>query len=294
MNRAIVICVAAATLLAAKGAIAQDLAPVEEWKIGPGIAGTRLHESDVVKIPLRYHHLLPNPPWAGWSGYKYTVHVLDNSEVDIDAVTPYPFVTTDPPTNGPVQIAGDPTHNPFGPRSQNVVSVPREWKVIHPSAPNSGINVQPTNAYHVADLDIHIKGTNNPRQNSDVDAVVRLWNIWHFRGDFNSAIVELRPSDRVWVGSQIDNLEQLHRPDSIFELPPTIPTPPLSSPDGHWLHVQQPIPFHFVGSQFYATLARVYTIGIEHVPEPATGALCGLGVLCAVMGVRSHRRRRSL
>jgi hypothetical protein len=50
--------------------------------------------------------------------------------------------------------------------------------------------------------------------------------------------------------------------------------------------------FHFYGSQYYATLARVYAIGIEHIPEPATAVLSGLGLVCAVMGVRSHRKRR--
>jgi hypothetical protein len=46
-------------------------------------------------------------------------------------------------------------------------------------------------------------------------------------------------------------------------------------------------------SQFYATLAKTFNIGIDHIPEPVSGVLLGLGVLCAVMGVRSHRRRRS-
>jgi hypothetical protein len=92
----------------------------------------------------------------------------------------------------------------------------------------------------------------------------------------------------------IQDTQQLHRPDSVYEIPPTIPYPPLSSPDGHWLHVNQPIPFHFYGSQFYATLVDTLTIGIEHIPEPATTVLFGLGMISAVIGLRSRIRRRSL
>jgi hypothetical protein len=73
---------------------------------------------------------------------------------------------------------------------------------------------------------------------------------------------------------------------------PTPGGPPLSSPNGHWLHIEQPMQFHFYGSQFYATLARVYTIGIDHIPEPAAFALAGVGALCGIMGVRSYRKRR--
>jgi len=289
MNRAIVFFLAAATLLAADWAVAQ-IPGDQDWKIGPFIAGQRLRASDTVQIPLGYHHTQPSPFYAGWAGYKFTVHVLDNTELDVDAVTPYPYINPDPPVNGPIQVAGEPTTNPFGPRSQNVVSVPREWKVVHPAAPNSGIFVNASDSYRVADLKLHIKGTNNPAQNSDTDAVVQLWNIWHFREGYTSINVPLRPSDRVWVGS--DN-QVFHRTDSAYEIPPTIPQPPLSSPDGHWLHITQPMQFHFYGSQFYATLADTITIGIEHIPEPVTGVLLGLGVLCAAMGMRSYRKSRS-
>jgi hypothetical protein len=155
--------------------------------------------------------------------------------------------------------------------------------------------VQPSVQYKIADLQLHIKGTNNPSQNSDIDAEVRLWNIWHFRGDYTSQIVDLQPSDRIWVGSQFENIEQLHGANSTFSIPPTAPYPPLSStgtPEGgHWLHVEQPIPFHFYASQFYATLADTITIGIEHVPEPTTAALLGLAAVCTIMGVRSYRKR---
>jgi hypothetical protein len=215
---------------------------------------------------------------------------LDNTEVDVDSVVYFPFDATGL-QNMPVA-----TDNPFGPRSQNVQSQPREWKVVHPRAYDSGIQWQFTDRYRVADLKLHIKGTDNPRQNnSDVDAVVRLWNIWHFRQGATSQIVDLKPSDRIWVGSQVQEIEALHDPAaSWYHLPPTIPYPPLSSANGHWLHVQQPIPFHFYGSQFYATLARTFNIGIEHVPEPATMVLSGSGLLCAIMGVRSYRKRRLL
>jgi hypothetical protein len=178
----------------------------------------------------------------------------------------------------------------------NVQSQPREWHEVIPSAFQSGVDVPPSHLYRVADLKLHVKGTNNPADNSDVDVQVRLWNIWHFRQGFTSMNVPLRPSDRLWVASPFQSTDQFpHLPDSTRELPPP-PTIPISEdPTGaaHWLHVQNPGLFHMYGSQFYATLARTFNIGIDHIPEPATGGLVGLGVFCAVMGLRSRWRRRT-
>jgi hypothetical protein len=238
--------------------------------------------SDVVTLEILNHHEFPNPPWAGWAGHKYTVHVLDNTEVDVDAVVHHRF---DPAGMQFPEIYT----NPFGPRSNNEVSHPIEWKAPHPFAFQSGIDVQPTQVFRLADLQLHVKGT-TIGQNSDTDLEVRVWNMWHVRQD--SVIVPMQPSDRVWVPSPFTNIQQLHRPDSVYEIPQGIPYPELSSPDGHWLHVQEPIPFHFWASQYYATLVDTITIGIEHIPEPATMALTGFGVICAVMGLRSHWKRR--
>jgi hypothetical protein len=186
------------------------------------------------------------------------------------------------------------TTNPFGPRSNNVVSVPREWKQVHPLAYQSGIDVIPSHTYRVADLNLHIKGTNNPAQNSDTDLVVQLWNIWHFRQGYTSIVVPLLPSDRLWVTSNYQFTDQLpHGPASSRIVPPN--SIPISEPTpaAHWLHVQQPGAFHMFGSQFYATLADTITIGIEHIPEPTAIVLSGLGLACAIMGVRSHSKRRT-
>ena len=79
---------------------------------------------------------------------------------------------------------------------------------------------------------------------------------------------------------------------------------------GRWVHATQPKTFHLgdvvpgaptpsftgsphLGSWFYATLAGTALIGIEHVPEPATGMMVIGGVGAMLMGIRSRRRRQS-
>jgi hypothetical protein len=278
----LVLIASAAALLAADLVVAQGVPGdrVEDIKIGPFIAGQRLRSSDIVQLPLGQQHYLPDPtlpphwPGAGWAGYKFTVHVLDNTEVDVDAVGPYPYDITggQGPNHGEL-----PQTDPFGPRSANQVSHPKEWTRWHPLYFQSGI--QPTShEYRVADLKLHIKGTSDPSQNSDTDVQVRLWNIWHVRQD--SHIAYLKQSDRIWVGPS---------------LPPPVGTTHASGNNPLWQHIEQPdpFPFHFMQSQFYATLAKTFNIGIDHIPEPVSGVLFGLGVLCSVMGMRSYRKRRT-
>jgi hypothetical protein len=281
MNRLLVLFLVAITLCMADRALAQGVPGdrVENIKIGPFIAGQRLRSSDVVQLPLGPQHYLPDPtlpphwPGAGWAGYKFTVHVLDNTEVDVDAVGPYPFDAS----GGQEQFHGElPQTDPFGPRSNNDVSHPREWVRFHPLGYQSGI--QPTShQYRVADLKLHIKGTNNPAGNSDTDVQVKLWNIWHVRQ--SSHIAYLKNSDRIYVGP--------------------VPPPPsqtiASGNNPFWQHILEPnpVPIHFFQSQFYATLAKTFNIGIDHIPEPATGLLIGLGTICAVMGARSRCKRRA-
>jgi hypothetical protein len=284
MNRLLVLIASAAALLAADLAIAQGVPGdrVEDIKIGPFIAGQRLRASDVVQYPLGVQHYQPDPtlpphwPGAGWAGYKFTVHVLDNTEVDVDAVGPYPY----DPTTGeqPPQHGELPQTDPFGPRSQNQVSHPIEWMRLHPLHYLSGLPGPPTShQYRVADLKLHIKGTNNPAGNSDTDVQVKLWNVWHVRQD--SHIAYLKESDRIWLPTMF---------------PPANDPPYPSGNDPRWLHIEQPqpFPFHFLASQYYATLAKTFNIGIDHIPEPLSGVLLGLGVLCAVMGARSRWRCR--
>jgi hypothetical protein len=280
MSRVLAFILAAAGLFAAEAVLAQGVPGdrVEDIKIGPFIAGQRLRSSDIVQLPLGTQHIVPDPtlpphwPGAGWAGYKFTVHVLDNTEVDVDAVGSYPYDASggQGPNHGEL-----PQTDPLGPRSANQVSHPKEWLRWHPLHMQSGI--QPTSHdYRVADLKLHIKGTNNPAGNSDTDVQVKLWNIWHVRQD--SHIAYLKRSDRLWVGP--------------------IPPPPdhthHSTFNPYWQHIEQPdpFPFHFQASQFYATLAKTFNIGIDHVPEPVSGVLLGLGGLCAVMGLRSYRKRR--
>jgi hypothetical protein len=292
---------AAAVWLAATTAIAQGVPGVEviNIKVGPnGTDGLRLQHSDVYNLPTLFGHVPPHAadPVSGWAGYKFTVHVLDGTEVDVDAVAPYPFLTHSSPIQAPPHPIPLPQTDPLGPRS-NQTSQIREWHELIPSAMQSGIDVPPSHVYRVADLKLHIKGTNNPAGNSQFDDLqVKVWNIWHFRQGFTSQNVLLKPSDRLWVASPfMDTAQFPPGPGGTGSLPPPPGLPISEGPGGgaHWLHVQQHRPFHMQGSQFYATLARTFNIGIDHVPEPATGMLVGLGVVCALMGVRSYRRSRS-
>jgi hypothetical protein len=169
------------------------------------------------------------------------------------------------------------------------VSEAREWKVVHPQHEQSGIDVFGSDFYRVADLTIHVKGTNNPLQNSDTDLVVQYWNIWHFRQGWTSqATVTFGASDRLWVPAGAYTIVQTDGGAWVAPLGPS-----LSSPDGQWDHYLTSYRFHLFASQYYATLAGTITIGIDHIPEPASLALVGLGVGCALMGVRSRRQRRS-
>jgi hypothetical protein len=287
MQRKLIGLVAASLLyLLAEQAFAQ-ISFGQDHNFGPRLG---LHTSDVVSLPLEHHQVIPAVPWAGWAGYKFTVHVLDNTEVDVDAVRTYPFDSF-----SHQQVPGPIYHDPFGPRSHNVESQPREWMLLHPLHQQSGVTLNSSAVYPVADIEMHLKGTDNPAQNSDTDVVVQLWNIWHYRHGYTSQIVPLAPSDRIWVGSSINDIEQLHVINSQYGFIGTPVIPPISStdPTGHWLHVNHPLEFHFYGSQFYATLADTITIGIEHIPEPASIALAGFGGICALMAARAHHQRRS-
>jgi hypothetical protein len=275
---------AAAILCAATVAARAQVSFPQDYNFGPAL---NLYQSDFVDVPLENHHLIPPVPWAGWAGYKFTVHILDSAEVDVDAVRPYPFL------NGQ-QVPGPISHDPFGPHSHNVQSQTRGWMQLHPQHQQSGVTLNASAVYPVADLRLHLKGTNTG-QNSDTDVKVQLWNIWHYRHGFTTNIVPLAPSDRIWVGSSINDIDQLHVINSQYGYlnAPTIPPIDATDSTGHWLHVNMPIEFHFWGSQFYATLADTITIGIEHIPEPSAVVLGGLGLVCAVMGVRSYRKRHT-
>ena len=102
----------------------------------------------------------------------------------------------------------------------------------------------------------------------------------------------LDPSDRVWGPSNFTDPQQLHTAGSVYRFPTQNPTP--FDPNAHWLHITQPVTFHLISndaSVFYATFLNTATLGVEHVPEPASAALIGLG-LAALAASRTVRWRR--
>jgi hypothetical protein len=259
--------VVAAVALAAPGAFAQD------FKTPP------LQQSETFSLPFSYHPT--PPPWAGWAGWIVKLHLLDASELDL---TVHPNVPTRTPSG---TFAASSTFSPFGPPSGNLESAPVTYTLWVPNALQSGIGTQTVTP---STLIFHAKDT-TLANNSDTDLVTMFWNIYHVRTGPGSTLVALRPSDRIWVSSNITNVGQLHTPASQIQLPPTGPTP--FSPDGHWLHIPNFVTLHLtgLGSGFYATLVGSGTYGVEHVPEPTSAFLVGGGLLALALGSRARRRR---
>jgi hypothetical protein len=271
---------ALALVLIAPAALAQAQFPV--------IKTPPLADSDTIVLPVSTH--IPfAPPWAGYAGAIVKAHILDNQELDVATFHAFqPFRT--PAIPGPLPASVVFT-NPFGPPSSNPQSVPFTVTYWNPNALQSGIPVVTSQFIPLASVGIHAKNT-TPANNSDTDLTNMFWNIWHIRAGNGSTLVPLRPSDRLWVTSNIVDVGQLHTPASGFQLPPTGPTP--FSPTAHWLHLTQPVTFHLtagLGSAFYATFVGTVGLGIEHVPEPASGLLVAGGLLALGLGARARQRR---
>jgi hypothetical protein len=253
-----------------------------------------LRASDVYASKLAYHHGPndpPTPPWGGWAGTRFKVHVLDGKEVDGAQYMPGP-------------MPGSTYMNTFPqPIQSNQV-----WKTFwHPNAQQSGVTIvdsvnQPSGTFkfHVA--------SSNPSGNSDVDVTIMTWDIWHVRGGPGSTLIQVPASAFLLVSSQVPpeigpngpNGPLQHIMDatggplnSAWELPPP-PTAPLE--ELHWAHVLDTMTFHVPagpGSNFIALMANTVTIGIEHVPEPAAAVLAGAGGLSLIGGLVLRRRRNS-
>jgi hypothetical protein len=226
-----------------------------------------MRESDVWHIPIDYH----NPvDVLNWAGALMTIHILDPSEVDIDAVgTADGIVTTEP----------------FGPRSQNLGSLTLPFSVWDPNAPNSG-RLQPASAViPVGGIDVHAKNT-DPINNSDTDIVAKVYNIHHLGPVTQSSqVLTLQPSE--WVYGN---------PGTNPILASELPTAPPEPGQGVWYHATDIKTFHLFsgpGSNYYAKFVGTINIGIEHVPEPTALVMLGSGVVCAVIGLWTRRRNRS-
>ncbi len=276
MARKAFVCVACFALAGATAALGQGV--ITTIKTPP------MQASEVITLPLAIHPAAPAPPWAGWAGARMKAHIMDAGELDVDAIVPTAGGT----------VTGPPYIEPFGPRSMNAQSVPIFFTAWHPLAQQSGIPVQPSVNLPVFNMTLHAKNS-DPSGNSDVDMTLMFWNIWHIRDGLpGSTLVHLDPSAYILVPSSIQDLEQLHRPDSLYQFP-TNPVQP-GEPGAKWLHIEQPVTFHLPGgpgSQFYATFLNTATIGIEHVPEPMSAVMLVGGAFCAVMSRRARSRRRS-
>jgi hypothetical protein len=275
-NRFAVTCIALGIALVAPAALAQ----IQVIKTPP------LAESESIQLSVGTH--IPfAPPWAGYAGAIVKAHLLDNQELDVTSFHPLLPVRTP----GGTLPASVPVPNPFGPPSANAQSVPISVTYWNPNAQNSGIPVWTSQFIPLATLALHAKNT-TPANNSDVDATFMFWNIWHIVAgtQFASQFLRLNPSDRIWVTSNINSVGQIHNALSGFDL--NKPTP--FSPTAHWLHILDTVTFHLTGgpgSTFYATFVGTVGLGIEHVPEPASGLLVAGGLLALALGGRARQRR---
>ena len=234
-----------------------------------------LQNSDEFTIPIAVHNI---NPVSNWAGVLMEVHILDNTEIDIDAIDPAP------------PMLGVPMANPFGPRSNNSQSVAKLFTAWHPNAPGSGITIPGSVNQPAFIFDGHVKGS-NPAGNSDVDVQLRFWNIRHFGpNNIGSTIITLQPSVQIYVRSSIQDQQQLHQPNSIYHFPNN----PPAIGEGHWLHLYEPATFHLFpgpGSTYIATFLNTATLGIDHVPEPAAGVLMACGGVGLCLAWRARRKR---
>jgi hypothetical protein len=276
-----------------------------------------LRDSDIFTLDISRHFDPERPPGepppelpgAGWAGARVKIHVQDPTEVDVDAIVPAPGYairwpgSPTPGTGLPPGIYTGPIPDPFGPRSNNVGSVPLIVTLIHPLANQSGINPPASFVDPLLNLVLHAKNT-DVRGNSDIDVTVMFEDIWHTRDQTvpGSTNIHFPNSVRFWSFSNLSedpaSWQPFHITDPNFFSLYRIPEgPPIENPDGHWVHIPDSLVFHnfpgFVpGSNFFAYMAAtVLGIGIEHVPEPVSIGLLGMGVVSASMGLFSRRRR---
>jgi hypothetical protein len=268
----------------------------------------QLDDTDFYIIPFDFHVNVGNPittsdlgntyVYAGWAGAVMTVHLLDNTEQDVTAIL-------DP---GGGLIGPGVITEPFGFPSDNLTSVPLTLNFWDPAALASGQVPAPLSQHFpLGDIEIHAKNTTPFLNNSDVDLTVQFHNIWHRLPcgpppcPVASHTVTLPPSALIWVTSDIHTLSDLPIGDPNFpgfkEIPPASQTGQPDPNGMHWLHLPVGASFHLAttnGSAIWATPVNTAVVGIEHVPEPATGLLVGLGLAAVALSRRYAARRREL
>ena len=257
-------------LCVAPAAVAQ----VNTIKTPPG------QNSDTFQIPLDIH-VGPGPAVSsgdplGWAGGLLIMHITDATEMDLDFLDAAPGLLGNllgPPNTPFITIA-----DPFGPRSSNVQSSPLSVNIfIPPSVMSSGTPIPSSVSTQLARMIVHVKGS-SPAGNSDVDLTAQLWNIWHA----GTATLQLAASDLLWVPGIQTGITT-----------PFISSVPggLSNSTAHWIHNTGNQTLMVAPSVYMATFAGTVALGIEHVPEPTTASLLGLGV-AAFAASRVMRRRR--
>ena len=89
------------------------------------------------------------------------------------------------------------------------------------------------------------------------------------QASFEVVASRLGDGDRIWAG----------------------PIGSLGDPNGFWEPIDASVTLTGSPSAFYATLAQINFIGIEHVPEPTTAILFAGGVLALGLSRRARTRR---
>ena len=232
-------------------------------------------DSEHILVPIVLHNPNTIPNFAG---FRLKVHVLDGTEVSLDPNS----------TLGPAGTSNPSFVPPTHPQSTPGQSIPVFGTVWDPAAINSGFDLPGSQQLPVAVLDLHAKRT-TPLNNSDIDLTVMVWNIHHVNQGPGSTHITLKESDYMYGAPNFN-------PVTLSEFP----TDPPAPGQGTWYHVGPTVggvkTVHLpggIGSAFYATLAGTVGIGIEHVPEPATGLVLISGVGTLLFGLRARNRRVS-